>query len=495
MRRISFCALALLLGAWAAPGAFGQSTFTFGFTGPDFFAGEETTPVAGAYNCTLTHADVDPAALGAQGWSMSVAANGATITDITYYGTSAEVADSGGFASVELTTGAGNEGAVEAIVLSFKKPITYPVNGTDTMAIIQVASAIPAGGGSFTLLYKDGLQGAGEPVPNNVTQNGETRTPVLTEKVVELRLPPPSCTAKAFNLGFSGENITGQATPWAGVAGTDGTGGEIVLESALDTADLERAVFADVISQSTEFGVQGWSMSVGAMNGSAGTIAEATYSGTIAQQAETGGFASVELIDPALAENVPFGVNSGVVEAIVLSFKKPITLPLTGVESALSMVVAAAAAQGETDQVVTLKYVSGLKGSGEPVPNNFTVNGETASACNTDVADVKVVFRKSQAPVQQDFIRGNANDDGKVDIADPIYVINNLFRQGPAFACEDAADANDDGLVDSSDIAYMIAYEFAFPSAGPAPLAPFPDCGVDPTDEDGVTCLGSAACP
>jgi hypothetical protein len=470
MKRILFCALALLLVAWAAPGASGQSTFTFGFTGQDVFSGDEGAAVGGLYTCTLTHAGDPP---GAQGWSLAVAAENAAITGITYAGTDAAQGETGGFASVELTTGAGNEGAVEAIVLSFKKPITLPVNGTGTCAIIDVAAVIPADTGSFRLLYKDNLQGSGEPVPNNVTQGGETRIPALTDKTVVLR-KIISCTTKPINLGFSPTMITGETTPWAGVAGTDGSGGSIVRKSAAGAVDPpKQLVYADIISQlqDAEAGIQGWSLSVGSMNGSEGAIVSATYAGTIAAQAETGGFASVELIDPALPENAALGVNSGAVEAIVLSFKKPVTLPTTGVESGLELEVQAAGPQTDADQVVTLKFVGGLKGSGEPVPNSMTVGGETQKACNTLDADVKVVFSKTDIVL---FVRGNANNDAKVDIADAIYIINALFRQGPPFSCLDAADMNGDSATDASDAVYLIQYLF---SAGPAPSAPFPGCG------------------
>jgi hypothetical protein len=42
----------------------------------------------------------------------------------------------------------------------------------------------------------------------------------------------------------------------------------------------------------------------------------------------------------------------------------------------------------------------------------------------------------------------------------------------------DAGDVNDDGIVDVSDVIYLINYLY---KDGPAPPAPFPDPGVDPT--------------
>ena len=85
------------------------------------------------------------------------------------------------------------------------------------------------------------------------------------------------------------------------------------------------------------------------------------------------------------------------------------------------------------------------------------------------------------------FVRGDVNSDGKMDIADPINVVNYLFRKGPAPACADSADANDDANIDVTDIMLMINHQF---QAGEAPAAPFPDCGRDGdvVDDDGLGC-------
>lgn len=90
------------------------------------------------------------------------------------------------------------------------------------------------------------------------------------------------------------------------------------------------------------------------------------------------------------------------------------------------------------------------------------------------------------------FVRGDANGDGNLDIADPVHILAYLFTSGPS-ECEDAQDVNDDGGIDIADAIYGLAHQF---SGGPEPLAPFPTCGEDPTT-DGLdpTCPPSAACP
>lgn len=89
-------------------------------------------------------------------------------------------------------------------------------------------------------------------------------------------------------------------------------------------------------------------------------------------------------------------------------------------------------------------------------------------------------FRYTQASGRT-FIRGDANNDGRVDLSDPIAILNSLFLGIPAPApCADALDVNDEGRVDISDAIYMLNYLF-LGGAGIPP--PFPQPGVDPTPD------------
>jgi hypothetical protein len=83
------------------------------------------------------------------------------------------------------------------------------------------------------------------------------------------------------------------------------------------------------------------------------------------------------------------------------------------------------------------------------------------------------------------FLRGDANVDGALGMSDAIFLLHSLFGgQGFEIACRDAADSNDDGRVDISDPIYVLTFLFL---GGPAPPQPFPEPGIDPTD-DGLTC-------
>lgn len=91
-----------------------------------------------------------------------------------------------------------------------------------------------------------------------------------------------------------------------------------------------------------------------------------------------------------------------------------------------------------------------------------------------------------------EFVRGDLNDDGNVDIADPVALLAALFVAGtPPIPCQDSQDGNDDGGIDISDAIFLLANLFA---GGPSPSAPFPDCGTDPS-ADTLTCDAFVSCP
>ncbi|HAK97347.1 MAG TPA: hypothetical protein DCM87_20745, partial [Planctomycetes bacterium] len=103
-----------------------------------------------------------------------------------------------------------------------------------------------------------------------------------------------------------------------------------------------------------------------------------------------------------------------------------------------------------------------------------------AASCTVEVAETGTRF-----------IRADSNTDGSIDIGDAIRTLGYIFSQG-TLHCIDAADANDDGNLDIADPIYTLAYIFA---SGPLPKSPFPDCGIDPT-EDSLGCDAyPAVCP
>ena len=64
------------------------------------------------------------------------------------------------------------------------------------------------------------------------------------------------------------------------------------------------------------------------------------------------------------------------------------------------------------------------------------------------------------------YVRGDANSDGEISIGDIVYLINFLFKSGPAPNPLPAGDCNGDGNVDVGDVVYLINYLF---KGGPPP--------------------------
>lgn len=80
-------------------------------------------------------------------------------------------------------------------------------------------------------------------------------------------------------------------------------------------------------------------------------------------------------------------------------------------------------------------------------------------------------------------VRGDANSDGLVGVADALAILDSLFRGG-ALRCETRGDTNDDSTIDVSDAVYLLLYLFA---GGHAPPPPFAAPGADPTP-DALSC-------
>ncbi|MEC9475521.1 MAG: di-heme oxidoredictase family protein [Planctomycetota bacterium] len=99
------------------------------------------------------------------------------------------------------------------------------------------------------------------------------------------------------------------------------------------------------------------------------------------------------------------------------------------------------------------------------------------------------IFCLSGSLQARDFERGDVNEDGSLDIADAIEMLNHMFLGEVAY-CQDSMDVNDDGILDISDAIVTVSYLFL---GGDAPEAPFGFCGPDLT-EDKLTCESYSLC-
>ena len=110
---------------------------------------------------------------------------------------------------------------------------------------------------------------------------------------------------------------------------------------------------------------------------------------------------------------------------------------------------------------------------------------------NQSIQDFQTIDCNVCTVAQRQFIRGDCNFDIKIDLADAQAGLAQQF-QGFPVQCLDACDANDDGKVNLADTVFLLNYLFdgglVPPPPSPSPIASLDDLGVDPTDDDGLTC-------
>jgi len=98
---------------------------------------------------------------------------------------------------------------------------------------------------------------------------------------------------------------------------------------------------------------------------------------------------------------------------------------------------------------------------------------------NRRFACVAALIVAGAAPLRADFVRGDTNHDGQVNVTDAVSLLRHLFRSGEGPPCEDAADANDDGKVAIDDAVASLNFLFAdgtLPNPGGAAGGPDPTC-------------------
>jgi hypothetical protein len=87
--------------------------------------------------------------------------------------------------------------------------------------------------------------------------------------------------------------------------------------------------------------------------------------------------------------------------------------------------------------------------------------------------------------------RADANNDGRIDIADPIFTLSFLFARGTPPVCPDACDTNDDGAIDLADAVASLSYLFE-PGAPGSKSGGIGTCALDTTPDMLGSCRESA---
>ncbi len=477
MKRVQRQALAICAALLTASAASAQD-YTIGFSGPDAFEGDAGATVSGNYTADVTHAG-DGA--GCQGWSLGMTAEGGKITSITTDGTDTEAVFNSGFNKTRLALAEdnnGKEGAVSAVVLCFGCPNVLPRNMTASALALGVEWTIPDANGTGTLKYEEGLVGDGQPVELVITENGLS-APFNTEELsVALNVAGgggPGCCDATHRVGFSTAALVNE-NPGEGLIDDSA---DCSAAGAVTIASGDKIYASAATNDADNPGVQGWSLSIESQGDV--MITAVTTDGTSGETRFDSGFNKTRL---ATAEDN--NGKHGAVSAVVLCFGCPNTLAPVGTESMIAMTL-----EGTAGQSSTLAYIDGLIGEGQPVENVITVEGRSVEVCNISTASAQVTIEGGGGNNLGPFVRGDANDDGRINISDPIWIVEEVFRQGTASPCQESADANDDGMVDMPDIMHLLMYLF---EGGAAPSAPFPDCGTVPAVDGGLTCESFSGC-
>jgi hypothetical protein len=354
------------------------------------------------------------------------------------------------------------------------------------------------------LKYVDGLVGSGQPVGNVVTYLSTSNTPALTE-----------CTFNVKEVVVGGKEFIYDVLPETDPVEAALEGGNAVYKKSVSPGDVTFNAMLHLTTKSLPAGdgPQGWSLSLVhepcVSVADDGVTVEGVVVSTIFQKAKP----PAPPIDPSpldLADagfsvaEVAVGGNGGplpadakgVVSAIVLNTQKKQVLHANATDPILKVAYKMTVAAGANPDCKAT-FQDGLVGSGQPVGNVITYN----STSQTPTTLQGLIFRITGAEVQGagNFIRGDANDDGKVNIADAVWIVYSVVpdldpNHQYGFKCPDAGDANDDGQENLADAIYIIDWQFR--GSQQPPKAPFPTCGQDTTGGTADTCpKGSTSCP
>ena len=112
----------------------------------------------------------------------------------------------------------------------------------------------------------------------------------------------------------------------------------------------------------------------------------------------------------------------------------------------------------------------------------------------TSISQLAVAEDAASPPAPApEFIRGDPDGNGTIQLTDGIFLLNFLFLGGDSPGCFDSADADDNGTIQMTDGIYLLNYLFL---GGSPPPAPFDGCGPDPIDPaDKLACESSGSCP
>lgn len=135
--------------------------------------------------------------------------------------------------------------------------------------------------------------------------------------------------------------------------------------------------------------------------------------------------------------------------------------------------------------LMTITYAADPSFSGTPF---FSLGGHYTP---TTAPQGSVVYEGGSilittGPVEEPFLRGDTNQDGDSNLADPVRLLEHLFVS-ESLECHDTGDWNDDGILDLSDVVSLLGSVFL--------IGDFESyCRLD-EEVDGLASCSFSACP
>ena len=214
-------------------------------------------------------------------------------------------------------------------------------------------------------------------------------------------------------------------------------------------------------------------------------VVEATGASEGSSVAATNGGSGAGFFFANVAPVLPAGASGGAFVGCVISLAPPFDAIPSGVGLELAIIeFDAAGAAGDSTTVDFSDMV------GDPVVAVvITSDGATVDPDELVSGDITIT---PGMPSLTEFVRGDGNDDGTVDVSDVVFIAKWAAGVGTAGTCDDAGDANDDGSLDIADPNFLIGYLFL---GDPAPASPFGACGEDTTGGTAASCVSFNSCP
>jgi hypothetical protein len=311
------------------------------------------------------------------------------------------------------------------VIVEFSVQAQGPVDGVAEIAFSDIVgdpvieTAVVFGGGSFKPAVQEGA----------------------TVRLIEAQCVPPA----QYTLEIAG-----------------GTG---------DTNDLVESVvtlnFDDDPGDPNPDQIQGWSYGICVTDTAKLRPVSAVIDGTMTATSRNGGAPDFSVIS-IFPEGVTHGVSLALEEPLVT---------IDPQNGWTDLVVTYEVLMTEDDDFVHVTPCSGALGV-PPLRNVMSVQGRSVlmsgfegidpadpvtGCCNVESCNQPGLFTFLGGA---SFVPGSANGDGRLNLADPIYLWQFLFAQGPLLPCEKAGDTNGDCVLDSSD--GVLAFEYLF-MEGPPP--------------------------